>query len=95
VAAFASAEAFFDDPMAACATCVIVDVYLRGTSGLALQRTLAERQVPIPIIFLTGRDDPALARQAREAGAVAWLIKPVLEQDLWQAIKAAQHQTGP
>jgi FixJ family two-component response regulator len=74
---------------------VIVDVYLRGTSGLALQRTLAERQVPIPIIFLTGRDDPALARQAREAGAVAWLIKPVLEQDLWQAIKAAQHQTGP
>jgi CheY-like chemotaxis protein len=91
VEAFASAEAFLDHASRACVDCLILDVHLPGMSGLALQRTLTERQVPTPIIFLTGHDDPTLARQAQDAGAIAWLTKPVQGEDLLHAITEASN----
>lgn len=93
VEAFASAEAFLDHAARERVSCLICDVYLPGMSGLALQHTLVERQVPIPIIFHTGCDDPALARQAQDAGAVAWLTKPVREHDLLHAIMVSLNRT--
>jgi FixJ family two-component response regulator len=86
VEAFASAEAFLSHAPFEGVGCLILDVQLPGMSGLALQRTLIEMQVPIPVIFLTGHDDQTLAMQARHDGAVAWLTKPVQEQDLLHAI---------
>jgi len=87
VEAFASAEAFLDQAPQVRVDGLVCDVHLPGMSGLALQRTLIARQVSIPIMFLTGDDDPALARRARDAGAVAWLTKPVWESDLLHAIR--------
>jgi FixJ family two-component response regulator len=93
--AFASAEAFLDRAARERVDCLVCDVHLPGMSGLALQRTLLDRQVPTPIIFLTGDDDPALARQAQQAGAVRWLTKPVGAHDLLHAIGEALHRTSP
>jgi FixJ family two-component response regulator len=86
VEAFASAEAFLSHAPLERVGCLILDVQLPGMSGLALQRTLIEMQVPIPVIFHTGHDDHTLAMQARHDGAVAWLTKPVQEQGLLHAI---------
>jgi FixJ family two-component response regulator len=86
VEAFASAEAFLSHAPFERVGCLILDVQLPGMSGLALQRTLLEMQVPLPVIFHTGHDDHTLAMQARYDGAVAWLTKPVQEQDLLHAI---------
>jgi FixJ family two-component response regulator len=86
VEAFASAEAFLSHAPLERVGCLILDVQLPGMSGLVLQRTLIEMQVPIPVIFLSGHDDQTLAVQARYDGAVAWLTKPVQEQDLLHAI---------
>jgi FixJ family two-component response regulator len=85
VEAFASAEAFLSHAPLERVGCLILDVQLPGMSGLVLQRTLIEMQVPIPVIFLSGHDDQTLAIQARYDGAVAWLTKPVQEQDLLHA----------
>jgi CheY-like chemotaxis protein len=76
VEAFASDEAFLGHTPHERVDCLIVDVHLPGMSGVALQRTLTERQVPIPIIFLTGDHDLALARQAQNAGAIVWRPNP-------------------
>jgi FixJ family two-component response regulator len=86
VEAFASAEAFLSHAPLERVGVLILDVQLPGMSGLVLQRTLIEMQVPIPVIFLSGHDDQTLAMQARYDGAVAWLTKPVQEQDLLHAI---------
>jgi FixJ family two-component response regulator len=86
VEAFASAEAFLSHALLERVGGLILDVQLPGMSGLVLQRTLIEMQVPIPVIFLSGHDDQTLAMQARYDGAVAWLTKPVQEQDLLHAI---------
>ena len=86
VNAFASAEAFLSHAPFERVGCLILDVQLPGMSGLALQRTLIEMQIPIPVIFHTGHDDHTLATQARYDGAVAWLTKPVQEQILLHAI---------
>jgi FixJ family two-component response regulator len=91
VEAFASAEAFLSHAPLERVGCLILDVQLPGMSGLVLQRTLIEMQVPIPVIFLSGHDDQTLAMQARYDGAVAWLTKPVQEQDLLHAISQVKH----
>jgi len=91
VEAFASAEAFLSHAPLERVGCLILDVQLPGMSGLALQRTLIEMQVPIPVIFHTGHDDQTLAMQARYDGAVAWLTKPVQEQELLHAISQVKH----
>jgi FixJ family two-component response regulator len=91
VEAFTSAEAFLSHAPLERVGGLILDVQLPGMSRLALQRTLIEMQVPIPVIFLTGTDDHTLAMQAQYDEAVAWLTKPVQEQDLLHAICQVKH----
>jgi FixJ family two-component response regulator len=62
--------------------CVVLDVQLPGPSGLDLQRELARRGAPIPIIFLTGRGSIPMSVRAMKEGAVEFLTKPVRSRDL-------------
>lgn len=67
-------------------TCMLLDVYLKGQSGLDLQAKLAERQVDVPIIFMTGFGDIPMSVSAMKAGAHDFLAKPVRDQDLLDAV---------
>jgi FixJ family two-component response regulator len=69
--------------------CVVLDVQLPGPSGLDLQRELARRGAPIPIIFLTGRGSIPMSVRAMKEGAVEFLTKPIRSRDLAAAIRAA------
>lgn len=69
--------------------CLVLDVRMPGASGLDLQRQLAERGNPKPIIFLTGHGDIPMTVQAMKWGAVDFLTKPVREQALLDAVIAA------
>lgn len=66
--------------------CLILDVRMPGTSGLDLQRDLARRGNPKPIIFLTGHGDIPMTVEAMRAGAVDFLTKPVRDQTLLDAV---------
>ena len=68
-------------------TCLILDVRLPGPSGLDFQRELAEAEVPIPIIFITGHGDVPMSVQAMKRGAIEFLTKPFRDQDLIDAIQ--------
>ncbi|MCS0495300.1 response regulator transcription factor [Ancylobacter sp. MQZ15Z-1] len=69
--------------------CLILDVRMPGASGLDLQRDLAQRANPKPIIFLTAHGDIPMTVQAMKAGAVDFLTKPVRDQTLLDAVTAA------
>ena len=69
--------------------CLILDLQLPGLSGLDLQKRMAEVELEIPIVFLTGHGDIPASVQAMKAGAVEFLTKPFDEEELLQAIRAA------
>lgn len=53
----------------------VLDVNMPGISGLELGRWLAERD--IAFMFLTAYDDEAFVREAQQAGALGYLVKPI------------------
>jgi FixJ family two-component response regulator len=70
-------------------SCLVLDVRLPGKSGLDFQRELAEANIPLPIIFITGYGDIPMSVRAMKAGAVEFLTKPFRDQDLLDAIQVA------
>jgi FixJ family two-component response regulator len=69
--------------------CLILDVRLPGISGLDFQDQLARAQISTPIIFITGYGDVPMTVKAMKAGAVEFLMKPVREQDVLDAVRVA------
>ena len=86
---FGSAAEFLSKKLPDEVSCLILDVRLRGVSGLDFQAELAARQIRIPIIFITAYGDIPMTVKAMKAGAVEFLTKPVREQDLLDAVRAA------
>lgn len=72
--------------------CVVVDLRMPGMSGLELQRALQERGVALPLIFVSGGADVPAAVRAMKQGAIDFLCKPVLSDDLLAAIERAMHR---
>src|SRR5580693_7363510 len=70
-------------------SCLVLDVRLPDVSGLEFQRDLAEANVQIPIIFITGHADVPMSVRAMKAGAVEFLTKPFRGQELLDAIQEA------
>jgi DNA-binding NarL/FixJ family response regulator len=71
----------------------VIDVRMPEIDGLETARRLRKRSPETQVILVTGLDEPQLAEQAREAGAVALLTKGALHEELKDAIlAAAQHQ---
>ena len=60
-----------------------------GLSGLDLQRTLNDRDCQLPMVFLTGYGDVAMAVRAMRAGAVDFIEKPFRDQELIDRINQA------
>lgn len=89
VESFDSAEALLRRKLPDEPSCLVLDVRLRGLSGLDFQRELAARNCHMPIIFVTGHGDIPMSVRAMKAGAVEFLTKPFRDQDLLDAIRIA------
>lgn len=89
VVAFASAREFLQSEKPDSPSCLVLDVLMPGLSGLDLQREMANADINIPIIFITGHGDIPMTVQAMKAGAVEFLTKPFREQDLLDAVRQA------
>jgi FixJ family two-component response regulator len=89
VKTFASAREFLTSQRPEAPACLVLDVRLPGLSGLDLQRELAEAEIHLPIIFITGHGDIPMTVQAMKAGALEFLTKPFRDQDLLDAIQQA------
>jgi RNA polymerase sigma factor (sigma-70 family) len=89
VETFDSAEAALQKLTPDAPACLVLDVRLRGLSGLDLQAELAARNCQVPIVFITGHGDIPMSVRAMKAGAVEFLTKPFRDQDLLDAVRVA------
>lgn len=89
VAHYASAEELLAVAGPALTGCLLLDLRLPGASGLELQERLAERGCTVPIVFLTGHGDVSASVRAMKRGAVDFLQKPVVADELFAAVSAA------
>ena len=86
----AGAEAFLATPEPwPQVSCLLIDAYLPGMSGLDLLRRLAETGRRLPAIMITGRSDVGMAVEAMKAGAMDFLEKPLGADDLVAAVRQA------
>ncbi|CAH1651747.1 response regulator transcription factor [Chelatococcus asaccharovorans] len=86
VRTFESAQAFLDAIHPELPACLVLDVRLRGASGLEFQRELGRVGILTPIVFITGHGDVPMSVAAMKAGAVEFLLKPFRDQDLLDAV---------
>lgn len=89
VRAFSSGEAFLSSGYLDGTRCLILDIAMRGMTGLDLQEELTRRGQKIPIIFITAKRDDSIRARALERGAVEFLYKPFSDTTLLDALNAA------
>ena len=89
VRTFESARDFLRVKPSSSPACLVLDVRLPGLSGLDLQTDLAQADIQIPVIFITGHGDIPMTVRAMKAGAVEFLTKPFRDQELLDAIRKA------
>ncbi len=89
---FPSAQAYLDQLDCSRPGCLILDVRMKGMSGLDLQQRLAREPVHPPVIMITGHGDVPMAVRAVKAGAVDFIEKPFNDQTLLDAVHRAFDQ---
>ena len=87
VETFASAQEFLARSQVDTPNCLVLDVQLPGLSGLDLQKRMAELNLEVPIVFITGHGNIPMSVRAMKAGAVEFLTKPLADRDLLEAIQ--------
>jgi FixJ family two-component response regulator len=86
---FESAEALVNHDNFQQAFCIILDINLDGESGIDLRRWLAEQQVQVPIVFVTGNDTHESRAAAIASGCIAYLTKPFAAASLIESVERA------
>jgi FixJ family two-component response regulator len=89
VETFESAEAFLESSWRDSTGCLVLDVRMPGMGGLGLLRHLAMSGLRIPVIILTAHGDEDTRQRSLQAGAVAFLGKPVQGAALLDAVRGA------
>ena len=87
--AFASADDFLGRAPITGPGCVLLDVNMPGMNGLESQERMSEAGILLPVVFLTGKGDIPMSVNAMKHGAVDFLVKPVEEKVLFQALEQA------
>jgi FixJ family two-component response regulator len=93
VETFASAQEFLSYSRTDAPSCLVLDIELPDLNGLDLQELVAHMEPSIPIIFITGHGDIPMSVRAMKGGAVEFLTKPFLDQDLLAGIQEAVNRS--
>jgi FixJ family two-component response regulator len=87
--AYPSGETFLTDTNRPKFACLVLDIRLKGMSGLELSRRLAAVKDPTPVIFITAQDDPEMRAEA--SGCAGYFLKTDSGADVLGAIRRAIH----
>ena len=72
------------------AFCIILDIDLNDQSGIDLRRQLLNKDINLPVIFITGNDSDANRSAAIDSGCIAYLTKPFSARSLIEPIERAR-----
>ncbi len=89
VESFASADDFLVQYQPGRHGCLVLDVRMPGMSGLDLQEQLAQQNINIPVVIITGHGDVPMAVRAMKSGAIDFIEKPFNDEVLLDAIRRA------
>ena len=81
-----SAEEFLENCDSDMPGCLLLDVRLKGMSGLILQKKLAELNWHLPIIIMSAYADVPMVIEAIDAGVMSFIEKPFHRNDLFSRI---------
>jgi FixJ family two-component response regulator len=84
---FACAHEFLNKPSPAVPNCLVLSVSLPDLNGLELQKRVAVERPSMPIIFLSEQSDVSTSVRAMKAGAIEFLIKPFVDDIVFEAIQ--------
>lgn len=68
---------------------VLLDLRLPDVDGLDILATLKQETPELPIVIMTAHGNDEVAEQARNAGAAAFLLKPVAYSVLTETVEGA------
>lgn len=92
---FSSAEAFKNHTDFKKVVCVILDINLNDGSGIDLRHRLKAAGIRVPVIYITGNEEPAVRKAALDSGCIAFLTKPFSVQDLMEPLNSVgRHSSG-
>jgi FixJ family two-component response regulator len=86
---YPSAEAFLADTKRPKFDCLVLDIQLKGMSGLDLSRRLSAVNDLTPVVFITAYDDPEVRDQAQASGCAGYFRKTDSGADVLVAIRRA------
>lgn len=86
---FASGEEFLADLHEVAPACVLMDQHMPGLNGLDVLRRMRSEGRRVPVIIVTGFDQPGLRQKCLDAGASDYLVKPLEASAVATAIQAA------
>lgn len=92
--AFATGAEFLGSLPGRVPDCLMLDLHMPGMTGLDVQQALAEAGFRLPVIVITGHDEPKAIRASLEAGAAACLMKPLDDTVLLQTIEQVVGDTA-
>jgi FixJ family two-component response regulator len=87
--AYGSSREFLDALGDARPDCLVLDLQMPEMNGLELQQHLAEAGIRLPVVVITGHDEPGMQAQCMAAGASTYLRKPLDDKVLLAAINRA------
>jgi len=70
-------------------SCVLLDVRMPEMNGLEFHEQLRTRKIALPVVYMTGHGDVALAVEAMKKGAITLLEKPLKTESLTAAVETA------
>jgi len=79
---FASAEEFLSGLEEDTTGCIISEIDLPGIDGLALLNRLKDREIELPVIFITGHENLSTAVEACRMRVADYLVKPFVSKAL-------------
>jgi FixJ family two-component response regulator len=86
---FSSAKAFKNHVDFEDACCVVLDINLEDGSGIELRHRLKAAGHSVPVIYITGNDNPAVRTAALQSGCLAYLTKPFSARSLMEPLQRA------
>jgi FixJ family two-component response regulator len=86
---FRSVEAFENHNDFESAICIILDINLTDGSGIELRHRLKAARISVPVIYITGNDNPAVRMAALQSGCLAYLEKPFSVKSLIEPLERA------
>ena len=91
---YGSAQEFIDSLSLKRPECLVLDLHMPDFGGLELQHHLRRNGIKIPTVIITAHNEIGLRERCVNAGAVAFLVKPLTENVLVESINSVTQGAG-